>query len=142
MRRLPPLMSENPLGLQVLLVVVVPAVYGAITGYFLGVSEAVYLVLSVLGVLGGVAAGFDHVGPKAGARRGIAAGSIFGGFILIAYELHGEDAKAKLPHPAIILILITTVLAVAFASIGGWARARAERKAVSHTAPEIPGPLG
>jgi hypothetical protein len=142
MRRLPPLMSEHPLGLQVILIGVVPAVYGAITGYFLGVSESVYLVLSILGVAGGVAAGFDHVGAKAGALRGIAAGSIFGGFILIAHELHGEDAKATLPHPGILLIVITTVLAVAFASTGGWARARAERKAVTHSAPDIPGPLG
>jgi hypothetical protein len=135
-------MSEHPLGVQILLVGIVPAVYGAITGYFLGVSESVYLVLSIVGIVGGVAAGFDHVGTKAGARRGIAAGSIFGASILIAHEIHGEDAKADLPHPAIILIIITTVLAIGFASLGGWARARAERKAISHSAPDIPGPLG
>jgi hypothetical protein len=135
-------MSEHPLGLQIALIGIVPAVYGAITGYFLGISESVYLVLSIVGIVGGVAAGFDHVGTKAGARRGIAAGSIFGGFILIAYELHGKDAKADLPHPAILLIVITTVLAIGFASIGGWARARAERKGVAHSAPDIPGPLG
>jgi hypothetical protein len=121
---------------------VVPAVYGAITGWFLGISEAVYLVLSIVGVVGGVAAGFDHVGAKAGARRGIAAGSIFGSFILIAHEIQGGDAKANLPHPGILLIVITTVLAVGFAAVGGSARGRAEQKAVSHTAPEIPGPLG
>jgi hypothetical protein len=135
-------MSEHPLGLQIALIGIVPAVYGALTGYFLGISESVYLVLSIVGIVGGVAAGFDHVGTKAGARRGIAAGSIFGGFILIAYELHGKDAKADLPHPAILLIVITTVLAIGFASIGGWARARAERKGVAHSAPDIPGPLG
>jgi phosphotransferase system glucose/maltose/N-acetylglucosamine-specific IIC component len=135
-------MSEHPLGVQILLVGVVPAVYGAITGYFLGISEPLYLVLSILGVLGGVAAGFDHVGAKAGALRGIAAGSIFGGFILIAHELQGDEAKADLPEPAILLVVITTVLAIAFAAIGGRARARAERKAVAHTAPDIPGPLG
>jgi hypothetical protein len=142
MRRLPPLMSEHPRALQILLIGVVPAVYGAITGYFLGVSEAVYLVLSIVGIVGGVAAGFDHVGAKAGARRGIAAGLIFGAFILIAYEIHGEDAKADLPDPPILLIVVTTVLAVGFAAVGGWARARAERNADSHSAPDIPGPLG
>jgi hypothetical protein len=142
MKRLPPLMSEHPIGVQILLVAIVPAIYGAITGYFLGTSEAVYLVLSVIGIVGGVAAGFDHVGAKAGAIRGIAAGAIFGGSILIAHELHGEEAKAELPEPAILLIVLTTVLATAFASLGGWLRARAERKAVSHTAPDIPGPLG
>src|SRR5947207_2510731 len=115
MRRLPPLMSEHPLGVQIALIGVVPAVYGAITGYFLGISEGVYLVLSIVGIVGGVAAGFDHVGVKAGARRGIAAGSIFGASILIAHEIHGKDAKADLPHPAILLIVVTTVLAVLFA---------------------------
>jgi hypothetical protein len=135
-------MSEHPRAVQILLVVVVPAVYGAITGWFLGISEGVYLVLSIVGIVGGVAAGFDHLGTKAGARRGIAAGSIFGAFILIAHEVQGGDAKADLPDPGILLIVVTTVLAVGFAAIGGWARARAERKAVSHTAPDIPGPLG
>jgi hypothetical protein len=142
MRRLPPLMSEHPLGVQIALVAVVPAVYGAITGWFLGISEGVYLVLSIVGVVGGIAAGFDHLGAKAGARRGIAAGSIFGAFILIAHEVQGGDAKADLPDPGIILVVVTTVLAVGFAAIGGWARARAEPKAVSHSAPDIPGPLG
>src|SRR3954453_5802742 len=142
MRRLPPLMSENPRWLQITLVGVVPAVYGAITGWFLGSSEAVYLVLSIVGVVGGVAAGFDHVGAKAGGRGGIAAGSIFGSFILIAHEVQGGDAKADLPHPGILLIVITTVLAVGFAGTGGWPGGGAEQKAVSHTAPEIPGPLG
>jgi hypothetical protein len=135
-------MSEHPLAVQILLVGVVPAAYGALTGYFLGVSEAVYLVLSIVGIVGGVAAGFDHMGAKAGALRGIAAGSIFGGFILIAYEIHGADAKANLPDPPILLIVLTTVLAVAFASTGGWARARAERKGATHSAPDVPGPLG
>src|SRR5215218_6029833 len=134
MRRLPPLMSEHPLAVQILLVGVVPAVYGAITGWFLGISEAVYLVLSIVGIVGGVAAGFDHLGAKAGARRGIAAGGIFRAFILIAHEVQGDEAKADLPDPAILLIIVTTVLAIGFAATGGWIRARAERKAVSHSA--------
>jgi len=135
-------MSENPRWLQITLVGVLPAVYGAITGWLLGISEAPYLVLSILGILGGVAAGFDHVGAKTGARRGIAAGLIFGSFILIGHEIQGGDAKADLPHPGILLVVITTVLGAGFAALGGWARARAEQKGVSHTAPEIPGPLG
>jgi hypothetical protein len=143
MRRLPPLMSEHPRAVQILLVVVVPAVYGFICGVILGVSEGWYLILSAIGIVGGVAAGFDHFGAKSGARRGIAAGSIFGGFILIGHEIAGTDPKADLPKPGILLIVITTVLAIAFAAFGGWLRERAERnRPVEHTAPEIPGPLG
>ena len=140
--RLPPLLSEHPPPLQFVLAVVVPAVYGAITGYFLGVSEPVYLVLSLIGVLGGLGAGLDHVGARAGALRGIVAGSVFGGFILIAHEIHGADAKAHLPEPAILLVVITTVLGAAFAAIGGRIRERQAPKAEPGRAPEVPGPLG
>ena len=125
----PPLLFEQPRSVQILLAVVLPALYGALTGYFLGVSEGTYLVLSVLGVLGGIGAGFDHVGAAAGAKRGVIAGFIFGAAILIAHEIHGAEAEAHLPEPAILLVVITTVLGVAFAALGGWLRARAMRRA-------------
>ena len=123
--RPPPLLSEHPRWLQVLLAIVLPAAYGAVTGYFLGVSEGTYLVLSVLGILGGIGAGYDHVGAAAGAKRGLLAGSIFGAAILLAHEIHGAEAKADLPDPAVLLVMITTVLGVAFAAHGGWLRERA-----------------
>ena len=125
--KLPPLISEHPRPLQVFLIVVLPALFGAITGYFLGVSEVTYLVLSVIGIVGGVGAGLDHMGARAGALRGLAAGSIFGAAILIAHEIHGAEAKAELPEPPILLIVITTVLGVLFAAFGGWLRERHER---------------
>jgi len=140
--KLPPLFSEMPRTAQIVLGGVIPAAYGAVTGYFLGENEAVYLVLSVIGIVGAIGAGFDHVGAKAGARRGVLAGSLFGGFILIAYELRGEPAKADLPDPAILLVVLTTVLAIGFAALGGWLRQRAIRKGATKGAPEVPGPLG
>ena len=51
----------------------------------------------MLGVLGGIGAGFDHVGAAAGAKRGLIAGSIFGGSILIAHEIHGAEGKPTCP---------------------------------------------
>ncbi|MEX2253118.1 MAG: hypothetical protein WD649_03120 [Thermoleophilaceae bacterium] len=126
--KLPPLLSEHPRSLQFTLAFVVPALYGALTGYFLGVDEPVYIVLSLVGILGGVGAGFDHAGAKAGAKRGVIAGSVFGASILIAHEIHGAEAEAHLPDPAIVLVVITTVLAIAFAAFGGWLRERAEAR--------------
>jgi len=140
--RLPPLLSEHPRSLQILLAVVLPVAYGAVTGYFLGVSEGTYLVLSILGILGGIGAGFDHMGARAGARRGLLAGFLFGASILIAHEIHGADAKATLPHPAILLIVITTVLAVGFGALGGWLRERATPRSAPARSPHVPGPLG
>ena len=136
--RLPPLLLEQPRSIRVLLAVVLPALYGALTGYFLGVSEVTYLVLSALGVLGGIGAGFDHLGAAAGAKRGLIAGSIFGGSILIAHEIHGAEAKADLPKPAILLIVITTILAVGFGALGGWLRERATRR-IEPPGPQPPG---
>ena len=121
---LPPLLSERPRAIQFVLAVVVPVAYGAVTGYFLGVSEVTYTVLGLLGVVGGIGAGFDHVGAAIGARRGIVAGLLFGGAILIAHEIHGADAEADLPDPEILLIAITTGLGAAFGALGGWLRAR------------------
>jgi hypothetical protein len=129
--RLPPLLEEHPRSVQLLLVILLPAVYGAVTGYFLGVSEGAYLVLSVLGILGGIGAGFDHVGASAGAKRGVIAGSVFGAAILIAHEIHGEDAKAHIPDPSILLVVLTTALAIGFAALGGWLRGRATTRAAA-----------
>ena len=84
-------------------------------------------MLSLIGIVGGVGAGLDHMGARAGALRGLAAGSIFGASILIAHEIHGAEAKAELPDPPILLIVITTVLGVLFAALGGWLRERYER---------------
>jgi hypothetical protein len=120
--RLPPLLREHPRWLQILLALVLPAAYGAVTGYFLGVSEGTYLVLSIIGILGGIGAGFDHMGAAAGLRRGVVAGLIFGSSILIAHQIHGADAKADLPDPHILLVAITTGLGAAFGALGGWWR--------------------
>lgn len=122
-----PLLEEHPPALQVVLAGVVPAIYGAVTGYFLGVSEGTYLVLSVIAVLGGVGAGFDHLGARAGAKRGVLAGTIFGAFVLIAHEIHGATAEAHLPEPAILLVVATAVLGVLFGAFGGWLRGRSGR---------------
>ncbi len=119
-----------------------PAVFGVITGYFLGVSEAAYLVLSLLGVLGGIGAGFDHLGALPGLRRGVLAGLVFGSFILIAHEIHGAEAEATLPQPGIVLVGVTAGLGGVFGALGGWLRERAEGRSEPERKPEVPGPLG
>lgn len=128
---LPPLLEEHPRNTQIVLAIVIPAIFGAVTGYFLGVSEGVYLVLSILAVLGGIGAGFDHHGAAEGAKRGALGGTLFGAFTLIAHEIHGADATAHLPEPAIILVVITAMLGVLFGAIGGWIRARMSRPAAA-----------
>ena len=124
-----PLLEHRPRTIQVVLAVVVPAVFGAITGYFLGISEGVYIVLSILAFLGGIGAGFDHDGAAAGAKRGLLGGTLFGAFLLIGHEIHGATAEAHLPEPAIVLVVITAVLGVLLGALGGWLRGRMETRA-------------
>ena len=119
-----PLLAEHPRPVQFALGFIRPVAFGALVCYFLGISEGAYLILSASGVLGGVGAGYDHLGARAGAARGAIAGSLFGASILIAHEIHGARAKANLPDPPTLLVAVMTILGTAFGALGGWLRAR------------------
>ena len=124
-----PLLSERPVGEQIFIVIVLPATFGAICGVLLGISGAVYTVLTLLAILGGIGAGYDHPTPREGALRGIAGGALFGTFILLAHAITGEDAQAKLPEPHILLPIATTLISIPLGAIGGAIRARQLRAA-------------
>jgi hypothetical protein len=112
----------------VLLAGVVPAAFGAICGYLLGVNKTAYLVLSLLAIAGGYIAGQEHDGAREGAIRGLIGGAIFGAAILLVHEATGKSAKAKLPDPEIVLVAITAVAGVILGALGGRARARKEEE--------------
>jgi hypothetical protein len=120
-----PLLAERPPGEQAFIVLVLPALFGAVCGVLLGISAGIYTVLTLLGILGGIVAGFDHATASEGALRGVAGGSLFGTFILLAHAIAGTHAKAKLPEPHIVLPIATTVIAIVLGAIGGAIRARA-----------------
>jgi hypothetical protein len=123
---MPHLLRSRPVPLQFVLAGVVPALFGAVTGWMLGVSEIGYLVLSFLGIAGGYAAGLEHDGAGEGALRGVVGGALFGGFILIAAELIDKEHKAHLPEPEILLVAITTAFGVGLGALGGRRRHRHE----------------
>jgi hypothetical protein len=106
------------------LALVVPAAFGALAGWLLGVNEVAYIVVTVLAIGGGYFAGREHMGGREGALRGLVGGSLFGGFILITHELIGKEPKAHLPEPAIILVAFTTVFGIALGAMGGAATKR------------------
>ena len=108
---------------QILLAVIVPATFGAICGWLLGVNKTAYLVLSILALLGGYAAGTEHKGAGQGALRGLLGGALFGGFILIVNDLLDKKPKADLPDPKIWLLAITVTIGVILGALGGRARA-------------------
>ena len=125
--RQPDLLESHPPKLQLILALVVPSVFGLITGIVLGVSEIGYLILSILGIAGGYLAGKEHVGGEEGALRGFTGGILFGTFILLGHAVSGMDAKAHLPHPEILLVVITTAFGIGLGALGGRARAKHER---------------
>jgi hypothetical protein len=128
--KLPPLLSSRPLPLQVVFAGVVPAAFGAICGWMLGISEVAYTVLAVpVAIIGGAAAGFEHTVPRQAAIRGLIGGGLFGGFILIVHELTGKAAKAHLPDPPVVLAAVTAVVGSGLGALGaGWRRDAEERE--------------
>jgi len=123
---LPHLLRQRPVGLQFVLAGLVPALFGAVTGWALGINEIAYLVLSFLGIAGAYAAGLEHDGAGEGAVRGVVGGSLFGGFILLAHHAIGGEPEAHLPHPEILLVAITTAFGVVLGALGGRRRHKHE----------------
>lgn len=126
-----PLLLDRPFPVQIVLALVLPVAFGALTGWTLSENETVYLVLSLAGILGGIGAGYDHLGADQGFVRGILGGMLFGLSILATHSLVDEVAKAKLPDPQWILVIITTVLGALLGAWGGALRARANQRAAT-----------
>jgi hypothetical protein len=125
--RLPPLLWTRPAAIQLLLTDVVPLGYGAVCGVVLGASKDVYLVLQLFAIIGGFLAGLEHEKPAEGAARGEVGGLLFGIGILLAHGLTDTKAKAALPDPEILLVVITMAGGVILGALG--ARWRAGRTA-------------
>src|SRR2546423_11647245 len=115
-----PLLRTRPIAVQVLLAGLVPALFGALCGWLLGVNKIAYVACAGgIAVVGGFLAGLDHDGAGEGALRGLVGGTIFGGFILIVHELTNKAPKVKLPHPAVGLLIFTVVGGVLLGALGG-----------------------
>lgn len=120
----PPLLASRPTHERVFVVLVLPAIFGAICGVALGVDEVLYLVLTIpVAIAGGFAAGLEHNRAREGALRGVG-GLIFGTLIVATHAAIGNKAKADLPHPAILLALVTAIGGALLGALGARVRAR------------------
>jgi hypothetical protein len=127
--RQPDLLESHSPETQLILCLVVPSVFGMVTGIFLGISEIIYLLLSILGIAGGYLAGKEHIGASEGALRGFTGGILFGTFILAAHAATGLERQAELPEPEILLVVITTAAGIGLGALGGRARGKSESRA-------------
>ncbi|HSD22820.1 MAG TPA: hypothetical protein VLB79_00685 [Solirubrobacterales bacterium] len=100
--------------------IVLPAGFGLLCGLALGVSAPLYLVGVVLALLGGIGGGAQYASRRDALIRGLVGGTLFGVFILLGFDLGGEEeAKVDLPDPHI-LLLVVTVLPSLFLHWLGW----------------------
>ena len=104
-------------------------ILGIICGLLAIWTEPAYIVLSLLAILGGIAAGYEHPSADEGSVRGFCGGLVFGTFIIATVAVSGKDPDANLPHPHVGLVVVTTVLGILFGAIGGALRARHDRRA-------------
>ena len=132
----PVLLSDRPNGQGLFVAMVVPILFGVLTGWMLGISEPGYLVLSLLGIAGGYFAGLEHDYPIDGVYRGMLGGLLFGSSILITNGLIDTEPEAELPDPETLLIVITAGAGTVLGWLG--ARSRAKREAKAQTAPQAP----
>ncbi len=122
------LLKDRSNAQEAIIVVVVPLVFGLITGIMLGISEPVYVALTLLGIAGGFVAGMEHEGALEGFYRGLLGGLLFGTAILAANGIMDEEPKAHLPDPEVLLIVITGAFGAGLGALGGWLRLRRDRR--------------
>jgi len=127
--KLPPPFEERPFWLQVAGGIVVPMVFGILTGFTLGWNEILYYVLAgPIAILGGFLGGVEHGGADDGVVRGAIGGLVFGSFILIGHEIMNNEPKAHLPDPQAGLVFVTTLVGAILGGAGGYWRMRQERR--------------
>jgi hypothetical protein len=125
--QLPPLFEDRPFWLQLLGMIIVPMVFGLLTGFAVGWNEVLYLVMvGPIGLIGGYLGGIEHRGWEDGFIRGLLGGLVFGSFILLGHKIHGAEPKAELPDPQVGLVFVTTLVGGLLGALGGRFRARRE----------------
>ena len=127
--KLPKPFDERPFAVQVAGGIVVPMVFGLITGFALGWNEIVYYILAVpLAIAGGFLGGIEHRAADDGLVRGAIGGLVFGRFVLIGLEIVNTEPKAYLGDPQAGLVFVTTLGGAILGALGGSWRGRQERR--------------
>ena len=125
--RMQPLFDDRPVAVQLIGGIVVPAVFGLVTGFALAWNEVVYYVLAVpIGIGGALLAGSEHVGADEGFVRGCIGGLLFGSFVLLGLEIVNDEPEAYLGDPRAGLVVVTVVVGGIAGAFGGAWRQRRE----------------
>lgn len=125
----PPLLATRPRALQIAIPVVGPILLGVLCGWLLGETKVGYLIVSTLGILGGLAAGMEHDTIRGGALRGVLGGVLFALSIAVTWRLIGHRALADVPDPIELLALLFGSVGTLLGIAGAALRRRADRAA-------------
>src|SRR4051812_49847972 len=131
--------AHLPRAIQFQMAVIGPLLLGLVCGFFLGINAVAYWVVSIAGVLGGLAGGMDFGGaatapaPARGAgrdprreaaARGLLGGSLFGVGVLVAHAASGDPAHAPPPPFPPLFIVFSGVIGMLLAYLGARLTAR------------------
>jgi hypothetical protein len=127
--KLPPPFFERPFWLQLVGSIVVPLVFGLLSGFALGWNEILYIVMAgPIAILGGFLAGVEHRETDEGVLRGAIGGLVYGSFILIGHEIMNNEPKVELPDPQSGLVFVTALGGAILGGLGARYRKRQERR--------------
>jgi len=116
---LPPLFSDRPRPVQVILGGVIPFAIGALAGVLVGISAGAYWAVGALAAVGGVLAGLEHRNGWGGADRGVVGGALYGIGLLIAHAIAGTDATVSLGSFPPLLAVVTAIIGMLLGALGG-----------------------
>jgi hypothetical protein len=126
---LPPAFEDRSAVEQIVGAVVVPMLFGLVTGFALGWNEILYYVLAgPLALAGGFIGGMEHRSADEGFVRGAMGGLVFGSFILLGLEILNTEPEAYLGEPQAGLVFVTTIVGAILGALGAAFRARRERE--------------
>jgi hypothetical protein len=127
----PPLLASRPPLARALAVVLGPLITGVVGGWLLGQTKAGYLIWTLVMILGGIGAGMEHETSRGGALRGLVAGVLFAGAILVTHELIGNAALAELPDPPVLLCAVFGAISAILGLVGAALRRHITRAATA-----------
>jgi hypothetical protein len=125
----PVLFRDRSRPFQILLGGVVPAAFGALAGILVGTSTTGYWIVAGVVSVGGFLSGFEHQDGWGGADRGLVGGAIYGTSLLIAHAIAGTHAKVSLGSFPPFLAVVTAIIGMLLAALGGYLARRARERA-------------
>ena len=134
-----PLFRERSRVVQILLGLIAPLGFGALCGYLLGASLPWFNGMMLVAGLGGIGAGFEHVGAREGAQRGIVGGVLFTAALFACFRLRALPAVVPLPLPLSGMVVVYAVMGAPLGALGGRLRQRSEDRRAAAVPVSPPG---